>query len=113
MDWRHVFALDPPGPAKPTDRQHQVVERLCREVVRRRLTTPALLLLEMSRPMNYVSAQFLHFLQPIIGTLTNVAEYDAFTVFLEQRGSVDYLVKRLEVIEADTAHGISRPHGSN
>ena len=113
MDWRHAFAVDPPGPAEPAGLQREVVDRLCREVVRRRLTTPALLLLEMSRPMNYMSAQLLHFFPPIATTLANTAEYDAFTAFLEQRGSVDYLVQRLEAIEADAMIDASKPHGPN
>ena len=67
MKWlKHAFATDPPGPAKPDERQRALLEKLCREVVRRRLTTPVLLMLEMNRPLNYVSAQFLHYLQPIV-----------------------------------------------
>ena len=42
MNWiRHAFALDPPGPAEPTEAERPIVDRLCREVVRRRLTVPA------------------------------------------------------------------------
>ena len=43
MQWlKGAFAVDPPGPAEPTERQLQVVDKVCREVARRRLTTPAL-----------------------------------------------------------------------
>jgi len=97
---RHAFAIDAPGPVVPTDVQRAVVEKLCAEIARRHLTTPALLMLEMSRPLNYVSAQLLHFFQPIVGILVNTAEYDAFTVFLEQRGAVDYIAERLEAVES-------------
>jgi hypothetical protein len=100
MDWfKHAFATDSPGPAQPTDAQRVVVERVCREVVRRRLTAPALLALEMSRPLNYVTAQMLHFFQPFLIVLTDTAAYEQFTAFLEQRGSVDYIAGRLEAIE--------------
>ena len=57
--WKHAFAVEPPGVAEPNDVQRGVVEKLCLEVTRRGMTTPALLMLEMSRPLNYVSAQFL------------------------------------------------------
>jgi hypothetical protein len=77
-----------------------LLERICREVVRRRLTTPALFTLEMSRPLNYVSAQFLHFIQPIATVVANKNEYENLTRFLEQRGSIDYLCGRLESLEA-------------
>ncbi len=92
---KHAFAVDPPGPAEPNPVQKAVVDRMCREVVRRRLTVPATLALELGRPLNYVSAQFLHFWQPIVSAVTNAEEYEQFTLFLEQRGSIDYLAERL------------------
>ncbi len=100
MKWlKHAFATDPPGPAKPDETQRALLEKLCREVVRRRLTTPVLLMLESSRPLNYVSAQLLHYLQPIVSILADTANYQKLTAFLEQRGSIDYVYQRLEAIE--------------
>ena len=102
MSWfKHAFATDPPGPAEPNDTQRILVERLCVEVVRRHLTPPALLLLEMNRPLNYVSAQLLHFLQPFVAIIADTAGYEQFTLFLEQRGSIDYIGQRLEALEAE------------
>ena len=106
MEWlKHAFAIDPPGPAQPNDMQRRVIEEVCREVVRRGLTAPALLALEMSRPLNYVTAQLLHFFQPFLVVLTDAAAYGQFTAFLEQRGSVDYIAERLESIEAARTSG--------
>ncbi len=102
MKWlKHAFATDPPGPAKPDERQRALLEKLCREVVRRRLTTPVLLMLETSRPLNYVSAQLLHYLQPIVSILADTANYQKLTAFLEQRGSIDYVYQQLEAIETE------------
>ena len=102
MTWfAHAFAVDPPGPAQPTEAQSRIVDRLCREVVRRRMTGPALLTLEMSRPLTYVSAQALHFFQPFLTVLLDAAAYDEFAVFLEQRGSVDYICRRLDILESE------------
>ena len=104
MNWfKHAFAIDPPGAAEPNDAQRAVIEKLCAEVVRRHLTTPAVLMLEMNRPFNYVSAQLLHFFQPIASIVTDTAGYQQFTLFLEQRGSIDYLVRRLEAMETQQA----------
>lgn len=99
MTWnwlRHAFAIDPPGPAIPTETQFTVVDRVCREIVRRRLTTPAILLLEFSRPLNYLGAQMLHFFLPLVSTLTNSDGYREFSAYLEQRGSIDYICRHLE-----------------
>jgi uracil-DNA glycosylase len=113
VNWfKHAFATDPPGPARPTDAQRLVVETLCVEVVRRRLTTPALLALEMSRPLNYLSAQLLHFFQPLLVVLGDTAAYDRFTEFLQQRGSIEYIVERLEALEASDAARAGGPAGT-
>ena len=102
MEWlKHAFASDAPGPAQPNEEQRLIIDRVCREVVRRRLTSPAFLTLEMTRPLNYVTAQVLHFFQPFLTVLTDAAAYEQFTAFLEQRGSLDYIAERLEAIEAE------------
>ncbi len=100
MKWlKHAFAVDPPGPAEPNDIQRIAVDRLCTEVVRRRMVIPAKLVLEMGRPLNYVSAQLLHFWQPIASAVINATEYEQFSLFLEQRGSIDYISQQLSTLE--------------
>ena len=102
MDWlKHAFAIDSPDQIEPNETQRALVEKVCAEVVRRRLTTPALLMLEMSRPLNYVSAQFLHFLKPIATVIVDTSEYEHLTLFLEQRGSIDYVCRRLDALQAE------------
>jgi len=110
VNWfKHAFAVDAPGPAEPTDAQREVVDRLLREVVRRKMATPALMLLEMSRPLNYVTAQALHFFHPVATVVLNRAGYEQFVKFLEQRGSIDYLCRRLEQVEDDSSTESEKP----
>jgi len=99
---RHAFAVDPPGPAEPADdEERRAVERIVHEIARRHLVTPALMSLEIVRPMNWIGAQALHLFTPFIAVFTETGEYRAFTRFLERRGSIDYICGRLESIEAD------------
>ena len=63
--WKRAFAVDSDKPLEPTDPQRAIVDRVAKEIARRRLTTPALVFLEMSRPLNFVAAHAMHFLQPI------------------------------------------------
>jgi hypothetical protein len=103
MEWlKHAFAVDAPGPAQPDEAQALIIERVCREVVRRRLVAPALMVLEMGRPLNHLSAQVLHFFQPFVTVLGGAAAYDQFASFLERRGSLDYIGARIESIQAET-----------
>ena len=97
----HAFALDPADAVVPNDVQRGVVDRLAHEIVRRRLTTPALVVLETCGPLNFVSAQALHYFQPFISSFGEVKAYDEFARFLEQRGSVDYIRDRIDSLERE------------
>ena len=100
---RHAFAVEPIGAVEPTDAQRKLIDQLCREIARRRLTTPAILYLEMSRPLGFVTAQAIHFFSPIISVFTDRQGYREFAEFLEHRGAIDYLLARLEALDpADT-----------
>jgi hypothetical protein len=85
----------------PNDTQRDVIERLAREIVRRRLTAPAVLTLEACSPLNFVSAQALYYFQPFVASLADARAYDEFARFVEQRGSVDYIRDRIEAMERE------------
>jgi hypothetical protein len=104
MRWlRHAFAIERSEDFRPTHEQMQIVDRMCRYVVKRRMATAALLLLEMSRPLNYVSAQVMHFFRPLVAIVLDTREYELFSTFLEHRGSIDVLCRRIESFEAELA----------
>ena len=98
--WRHAFAVDTPSEFQPSDEQRQVADRICRELVRRRLATSALMFLEMSRPLNFLGSQLLHFLSPMLSGLTQSHGHRHLAAFLEHRGSVDYLCRRIEELDS-------------
>jgi len=100
---RHAFAVEAAGPSVPTEQQREPVDMICREVVRRRLTTPALLFLEMSRPLTTVSAALMQFFGPIATILVDPDAYRHFSEFIERRGSIEYLCRRIEKFEHESA----------
>lgn len=100
---KHAFAIDPPGVAEPTPEQQAAVDYICRQVAKRHLTTPGLIGLEMSRPLNFLLSQTMHFFSPgawAIFPHRTYQGYDVFAAFLERRGSVEYLARRIEHFEA-------------
>jgi hypothetical protein len=105
MNWfRHAFALELPGPSgriEPTEVERAIVDRLCRTLVRRRMTVPAVAFLEMSRPLHRVAAQALYFFQPVASLALTGDDYNRFARFLEKSGSIDYLCRRIEDFAAD------------
>ncbi|MCC7420580.1 MAG: hypothetical protein IT428_09875 [Planctomycetaceae bacterium] len=99
MPWnwlKHAFSIDTNDAEQLPEAERRVVDRLCQEVARRGLVDPALMFLEMSRPLNYLGAQALHFFQPMIGTLVDSDAPKHFASFLERRGAIDALCRTLE-----------------
>jgi hypothetical protein len=107
FDWlKHAFAIEPDGPVEPTTAQKVVVDRLCRQVVERGLATPALVFLESVRPLNYVTSQTLQFFAPVISTVADPNACRNLADFLERRGSVDYLCRRIEELQKNAECGM-------
>ena len=100
-DWlKHAFAIEPDGPVEPTEVQRAIIDHLCRQIVARGLTTPALVFLESVRPLNYISSQTLHFFAPVLSVVADAQACRELADFLERRGSVDYLCRRIEELSA-------------
>lgn len=98
-DWfKRAFAVDPPGPAVPNEAEAQLVERFAAEVVRRGLTGPALLFLECSHPLNFLTGQFLTFAAPIVQVFFKGESLRIWAEFLDRRGSVEYICRRIEAV---------------
>jgi len=95
---QNAFSLSSPfGP--PTDEHKQLVDLLAQEIVRRHLTTPALGVLEMSRPLNFLGAQAMHFFTPMMSALFDTRTYETFAKFLERRDAIDVIAERIEHYE--------------
>lgn len=104
MNWfKHAFALDEPN-VEPTNAQKEVVDKVCREIVRRGMATPALVFLEIFRPLNYLGSQVMHFFQPIMTVILDGEGYRHMSEFLENRQSVDYLRRHIEELEDQCVH---------
>lgn len=95
---RHAFAVEAADTFEATPEERAAADKLLRALVRRGLGTPALLMLECSRPLNFVASQFLLFVGPVAELIFDRAAYRTFIGLLERRGSVEYLCRRLEAL---------------
>ena len=110
---RHAFSVDQSGPVEPTAQQQEAVDWFCLQVAKRGLATPGLIALEMARPLNFIASQTLHFFSPGVWAIfrqQSYEKYNNFAAFLEKRGSIDFLVHRIEHFEnnPDTPPGDER-----
>ena len=100
---KRAFAVDPPGPCEPTDLQKPAVDWVCDQIAKRGLTLPGLIAMEMSRPLNYLGAMTMHFVSPGVWAVAPKHihnGYTNFSKFLENRGSIEFMCRRIEELEA-------------
>ncbi len=98
--FKHAFAVDT-NPEPPSEAELQLVERICREVVRRQMTIPAITFLEMARPLNYLGSQTMRFFEPIVSAVADAKDYQTFAKFLERRDAIDTICEQLGKIEQE------------
>ncbi|MFN0198259.1 MAG: hypothetical protein ACKVT0_16045 [Planctomycetaceae bacterium] len=97
--WQKAFAIGPAQSWTPSREEQELVDRFASWVVRRRMTGPALLCLEMSRPLNYVGSQSLHFLKPFLSPFCDTKSCENLAKLLDNRASVEFISRRLEQLE--------------
>lgn len=83
-----------------TEAELKVIDRFAALVVKWDMTTPAILLLESVKPMNYISAQLLVFAEPIVQSVFNFRDYETFREALEKRPSIEETLQRIEARDA-------------
>lgn len=112
--FRHAFAFERTEDFDPDEADRELIDVVCREVVKRRMATPATLFLESTRPLNYVGSQTMVFFEPVMrAVLRNPAAWERFSAILEHRGSIEYLCRRIETLEDERVRKRSSPTGGD
>lgn len=102
---RHAFAVDPPGPAEPTEAQREVVENLLGKIVARGMAQPAGIFLESWRPMGVLTGQGMQALAPFAGIVMDPAAWKEVANYLDRRGAIPWMLARLDELEAQREAG--------
>jgi hypothetical protein len=107
--WKHAFHIDDSDSISPTEQQKKVIDKLCRGIIRRGLTTPAIIGVEMGRPLNFIGSQTMHFFTPLITAFVPTESWKAMAEFLEHRGSIDWIRNRIEELENEMDKTTEKP----
>lgn len=98
--FKHAFGFEKIEDFEPDEGDQELIEVVCREVVKRGMATPATLFLESTRPLNYVGSQTMVFFEPVMRAVLRKPEaWDRFSKILEHRGSIEYLCRRIEALD--------------
>jgi len=97
---RHAFKVEKEEAFDPDEKDLELIDLVCREVVKKRMAGPAVLFLESTRPLNYIGSQTMTFFEPVMrAVLRNPEAWNRFSRILEHRGSIEYLCRTIEALE--------------
>ncbi len=85
----------------PLEQQEKILYRLAERVVKMGLVTPAILLLEIHKPLNFLGSQVLLILGPFAQVVFNYDDYHAFTLMMEKRANVEKLIQKIEILNEE------------
>ena len=107
---RHAFKVEKEEAFDPDEKDQALIDLVCREVVKRRMATPATLFLESTRPLNYIGSQTMVFFEPVMRTVLRHPEaWERFSQILEHRGSIEYLCRTIEALENERRDDTQNP----
>ena len=78
-----------------------LIEKVARFIVNRQLTAPAILMLEVCKPINFVGSQFMLSLNPFVQAIFNTIEYQKFALIIEKDENLELLIQCIEKLDAD------------
>lgn len=93
--------LPPEGELDPEERD-RVLDRVARAVVRHGMAVPAILALELHRPLTFLGSQALAFLTPVLAPAVGLGNMHLLYRLLEDRENLDRLVDRIEDLVAES-----------
>jgi len=85
-------------------RKKEVVEKLARAVVARRLEAPAALFLELNRPIGFLFSQAAFFARPFLSFFLRPEDVEAAAEVLDDPRALDQLLDRMGELSARENH---------
>ncbi len=77
------------------ERSQQLIEQMTQQITRWGLTLPALLFLQVTRPLSFIGSQGLLLCQPLLSFFYDAPSISDYAGLLSDRANVDRLVARL------------------
>lgn len=78
------------------EQSEQLLEQLSQQIDRWGLTLPAIVLLQVTRPLSFVASQAVLLCQPLISAFYDAPKIADYAELLADRANLDWLIARLE-----------------
>ena len=82
------------------DERDRIIDKLAAGVIRRGLAMPAILLLEMHKPLTFLTSQSLIVASPFVAPLVGLGNVQTASRMLGKRENVEMLIRRIEDLDA-------------
>jgi len=89
-----------------TDVVDDVMERTARWIVEKRLETPAVLFLEINKPLSFVMGQSLYFSAPMLAPIFGYEKLQKAAGLLSDHNSLETLITRIEKMSAERTESV-------
>ena len=76
--------------------EKEIINNIAKKTVSLKLSAIVILMLESTKPFNYIVSQLFVVLGPVVNVLFSVKDYNKITKMLEKRSVVEELITRVE-----------------
>ena len=90
----------PPEKEALAEAEAEMLRKIAQKVVQWQMTVPAILFLESFKPLNYIGSQAMVFLEPFVGAVFDLKDYNLFRQMMEKRENVERLLQKIEELDA-------------
>ena len=80
----------------PAEAQQALLQKVATFIVKRRLTAPAVLTLEMCKPLHLIGGQLMIALNPFVQVIFNTTDFQKFALIIEQDQNLERLIQLIE-----------------
>lgn len=101
-------------PSRDTDTavtDDSILDEAARIIVRNGLETPAVMFLEMNRPISFLMSQGMHFLAPIVGIFASMEKASRLAALLDSSDGYDTLIARIEDVSRERRNAARSAEG--
>ena len=89
------------------DHQNQIIEKLAKRIVDLGLQTPAIIFLELHKPISTIFYQSSIFFQPIAAPLFGMERYSNIQSIISNRENIDKLIALIETMSSNKSSSLN------
>ncbi len=82
------------------ERRDEIIDKVAEQIVKRGLETPAILFLEMNKPVSFIASQGMVALSPFVAPFVGFDKVRLASRLFESRDNVELLERRIEDLAA-------------